>query len=95
MLLSSLVLTLAAPAAQLPFSKYTDPDWPNGLNLGHAVGASFGDYDGGELQVWPEARGLRASGPERRSLAITWSALERHGLGSGGGLAVPGEAAYR
>ena len=46
MLLSSLVLTLAAPAAQLPFSKYTDPDWPNGLNLGHAVGASFGDYDG-------------------------------------------------
>ena len=46
MLVSSFALALAVPAAQLPFSKYTDSDWPNGVNLGKAVGVSFGDYDG-------------------------------------------------
>jgi hypothetical protein len=46
-----LTLSLAAPAAQLPFSKYTDQDWPNGLDLGRAVGASFGDYD---ADGWPD-----------------------------------------
>jgi hypothetical protein len=46
-----IALPLAAPAAQLPFSKYTDQDWPNGLDLGHAVGASFGDYD---ADGWPD-----------------------------------------
>lgn len=51
MLVTSLVLSLASPAAQLPFSKYTDQDWPNGIDLGHAVGASFGDYD---QDGWPD-----------------------------------------
>lgn len=52
MLLSLLlVLPAASPAAQLPFSKYTDADWPQGIDLGHAVGASFGDYDG---DGWPD-----------------------------------------
>lgn len=46
MLVSSFALALALPAAQLPFTKYTDSDWPNGIDLGHAVGVSFGDYDG-------------------------------------------------
>lgn len=51
MLVSSFLIALAAPAAQLPFSKYTDADWPQGVDLGHAVGASFGDYDG---DGWPD-----------------------------------------
>ena len=38
----------------------------------------------------PEA--LRAGGPGKHGLAITRSALERHGLSKGCGLAVPGEA---
>ena len=38
----------------------------------------------------PEA--LRAGGLGKHGLAITRSALERHGLSKGGGLAVPGEA---
>ncbi|MCH2100923.1 MAG: VCBS repeat-containing protein [Planctomycetes bacterium] len=46
MLAASFLLALASPAAQLPFTKYTDPDWPQGVDLGHAVGVSFGDYDG-------------------------------------------------
>jgi VCBS repeat protein len=32
-------------AAQVPFSKYTDSDWPNGVDLDRATGVSFGDYD--------------------------------------------------
>ena len=38
----------------------------------------------------PEA--LRAGGLGKHGLTITRSALERHGLKKGGGLAVPGEA---
>ena len=38
----------------------------------------------------PEA--LRASGLGKQGLAITRSALDRHGLSKGCGLAVPGEA---
>lgn len=46
MLSSLLLIALATPAPQLPFSKYTDADWPNGVDLGRAAGVSFGDYDG-------------------------------------------------
>ena len=41
----------------------------------------------------PEA--LRAGGLGKHGLAITRSALERHGLSKGCGLAVPGEAVSR
>jgi VCBS repeat protein len=49
--LALVLFSSSLAAAQVPFSKYTDSDWPNGVDLDEATGVSFGDYD---ADGWPD-----------------------------------------
>ena len=90
-------VTLRAP--KVPLDPPTGPKGAPGSSQGSRRGPGFRPKGpegppGGALgppgALGPEA--LRAGGLEQHGLAITRSALDRHGLSKGCGLAVPSEA---